>query len=54
MSVKTRLPWRMEFAAIQTKPTSVGFNLLDIAEYTQLWMLKNFLLFLISPQSNTA
>jgi len=26
MSVKTRLPWRMEFAAIQTKPTSVGFK----------------------------
>ncbi|WP_334884484.1 type II toxin-antitoxin system RelE/ParE family toxin [Nostoc sp.] len=29
--VKTRLSWRMEFAAIQTKPTSVGFKFFESA-----------------------
>jgi hypothetical protein len=31
MSVKTRLLWRMEFAAIQTKPTFVGLKFFESA-----------------------
>ncbi|QLE44282.1 hypothetical protein FD723_30190 [Nostoc sp. C052] len=44
------MPWRMEFAAIQTKPTSVGFQFLESAQADLVCVaaISNRLVFLLS------
>jgi hypothetical protein len=51
MSVKTHLPWRMEFAAIQTKPTCVGFKFFESAhhpDFVCVAAISNRLVYLLS------